>query len=86
MSEVEDGMGFSGLAPTAEERRHDAYEDTRRKIARAREQQLAGAVAALREIELMPVSMVNDSESLRHSIRLMQQIAHHALLPKDGTR
>lgn len=53
MSEVEDGMGFSGLAPTAEERRQDAYEDTRRKIARTREQQLAKAVAALREIEEM---------------------------------
>lgn len=31
--EVEDGMGFAGLAPTAEERRNDAYEDARRKIA-----------------------------------------------------
>lgn len=43
--EVEDGMGFSGLAPTAEERRQDAYEDTRRKVARARENALATAVA-----------------------------------------
>lgn len=31
--------------------------------------------AALQEIADMPFSMVNDSESLRHSLRTIQQIA-----------
>lgn len=42
--EIEDGMGFSGLAPTAAERAQDAYEDTRRKVAAAREKRLAELV------------------------------------------
>lgn len=44
--EIEDGMGFSGLAPTPDDRRWDAYFDTRNKLARAREAQLAKAVAS----------------------------------------
>lgn len=34
---------------------------------------------ALTQISDMPVSMVNDSESLRHSIKTMQSIARSAL-------
>lgn len=34
---------------------------------------------ALTEIETMPFSPVNDSESLRHTIRTMQMIASKAL-------
>lgn len=37
----EDGMGFAGLVPTAQERRDEAYWNERGKIAFAREQQLA---------------------------------------------
>lgn len=37
---------------------------------------------ALREIDAVPISMVNDSESLRHSIKLMQAIARAAIGPK----
>lgn len=35
--------------------------------------------AALREIDDMPFSMFNDVDSLRHTIRIIQQIAHRAL-------
>lgn len=35
--------------------------------------------AALMEIEEMPFSMANDSDSLRHTIKTMQRIAHRAL-------
>ena len=35
--------------------------------------------AALADVRDMPVSMVNDSESLRHSIRVMQNIARGAI-------
>lgn len=34
--------------------------------------------AALKQIEEMPFTMVNDSESLRHTIRTLQGIAHEA--------
>jgi hypothetical protein len=34
---------------------------------------------ALTEIEATPFSMVNDSDSLRHTIKTMQQIARAAL-------
>lgn len=59
MAEAEDGMGFSGLAPTAEERRNEAYEETRQKVARTREAQLAKAVTALKAIiDLEPAPFV----------------------------
>jgi hypothetical protein len=35
--------------------------------------------AALKDIEAMPFSMVNDSESLRHTIRALQAIARATL-------
>ena len=34
---------------------------------------------ALTQIEATPVSMVNDSDSLRHSIKTMQHIARRAI-------
>lgn len=40
---------------------------------------------ALDEIEQMPCSMVNDSESLRHTIRTMQAIARAALSASRST-
>lgn len=39
----------------------------------------AKLVDALAQIEAMPCSMVNDSESLRHTIKQMQQIARAAM-------
>lgn len=42
------------------------------------------AVKALQEIEQMPFSMVNDSESLRHTIRTIQSIASRAALQSGG--
>lgn len=36
-------------------------------------------LAALIDIENTPATMVNDSESLRHTIRTMQQIARAAM-------
>lgn len=38
---------------------------------------------ALRRIEMMPYSMVNDSESLRETIRSMQRIATKAVQTYD---
>ena len=37
------------------------------------------ARSALREIDAMPCSMVNDSESLRHTIKTIQSIARKAV-------
>lgn len=49
---------------------HKKLDDTERENVRLRQ--------ALRDIEEMPFSMVNDSESLRHSIKTMQTIARTA--------
>jgi len=46
--EIEDGMGFSGLAPTAEERRHGTYLKARDAIARKREDRIRTLGALLR--------------------------------------
>jgi len=36
-------------------------------------------IKAMEEIEQMPFSMVNDSESLRYTLRTIQRIAHNAI-------
>jgi hypothetical protein len=75
--EVEDGMGFSGLVPTAAERRQEVYEQTRRKIAQAREQQLAEAqveLARLREVVSVYRSDAERDHSLIESLRAENEI------------
>ncbi|MBN9601849.1 MAG: hypothetical protein J0G33_02850 [Afipia felis] len=39
---------------------------------------------ALREIEAMPCSLVNDADSLRHTIKTMQAIARAAIAKTGG--
>lgn len=55
--EVEDGMGFAGLVASPAER----AEDVRNKIARAREKQLADAVASN---ERLRVALIRAGEKL----------------------
>ncbi len=43
------------------------------------EREIDALRSALQKIADMPLSMVNDSESLRHSLRTVQQIALKAL-------
>lgn len=59
----------------------DRLREEAHRIARALNREAAhdDLVKALEEIESTPFSMVNDSESLRHSLRLLQQIARTAL-------
>lgn len=63
----------------------------REKEVSAEEQANARLIAAapdllttLREIDAAPASMVNDSESLRHSIKTIQAMARSAIAKAEG--
>ncbi|MFA7280814.1 MAG: hypothetical protein WC100_12025 [Sterolibacterium sp.] len=59
----------------------------REQIANAQQiAELPTMIARLEEIESMPFSMVNDSDSLRHTIRAMQAIARAALAAAKGAK
>lgn len=71
------------IAPTREEREFSRGYNQASETAGAVIDHLSAKIeclrAALQEIADMPFSMVNDSESLRHSLRTIQQIALKAL-------
>ncbi len=73
--EIEDGMGFSGLAPTPQERAEDVYRQTRDRIAHVREAQLkkkseqvALLRAALGEIRTLLMAPGNPLHNIENAL------------------
>lgn len=85
--EVEDGMGFSGLAPSPQERAAETYEQTHNKVAAAREATIKKQAAEIGRLCADNVDLELDRNRLRaERDELSEANAGLAFLSADNLR